>query len=72
MDAAHGHAHNEDGSEMTRGGGDGHEHDHEDGHEGGDHEDGRWNSLTVFFAASTGILLVLLAATFTLRKAPVV
>ncbi len=64
MDAAHGHAHNEDGSEMTRGAG--------DGHEEGDHEDGRWNSLTVFFAASTGLLLVLLVATFTLRKAPVV
>lgn len=70
MDAAHGHAHNEDGSEKAKGAGDAHEHEHGEGHEEPDHEDGRWNSLTIFFAASTGLLLVLLAATFTIRKAP--
>jgi cobalt-zinc-cadmium efflux system membrane fusion protein len=59
LDAAHGHPHNEDGSEMTKeqiaaAQGDGHGHDH--GHSHGS----RWNTLTIFFAASTGLLLLLL------------
>jgi multidrug efflux pump subunit AcrA (membrane-fusion protein) len=66
MDAAHGHPHNEDGSEMTKeqlaaqGGG----HDH-------DHEHSPWNMLTIFFAASTGLLLFFLIATaFVIRRSP--
>jgi cobalt-zinc-cadmium efflux system membrane fusion protein len=59
LDAAHGHPHNEDGSEMTKeqvaaaqGGSHGHDHGHSHG--------SRWNTLTIFFASSTGLLLVLL------------
>jgi cobalt-zinc-cadmium efflux system membrane fusion protein len=60
LDAAHGHPHNEDGSEMSKeqiaaaqAGGHGHDHDHG--------PSSRWNTLTIFFAASTGLLLLLLA-----------
>ncbi|MBL9177037.1 MAG: efflux RND transporter periplasmic adaptor subunit [Verrucomicrobiaceae bacterium] len=65
MDAAHGHAHNEDGSEMTKeqiaaGGHD--DHDHED------HDGGRWNMLTTFFASTTGLLVVLLVVSLMKRK----
>jgi membrane fusion protein, heavy metal efflux system len=60
LDAAHGHPHNEDGTEMTKeqlaasggsaaGGGMAGRHSH-------------WNTLTLFFAATTGILLMLLVA----------
>lgn len=59
MDAAHGHPHKEDGSEMTKedlaaaaAGADGHAH-------GGEK---KFTPLTMFFAASTGLLLVLLLA----------
>ena len=58
LDAAHGHPHNEDGTEMTaeqiaaaEASGDGHHHDH---------DSSDWNSLTLFFASSTGLLLLLL------------
>jgi multidrug efflux pump subunit AcrA (membrane-fusion protein) len=58
MDAAHGHPHNEDGTEMTKqqlaaaGGHDDHDHDHEEGV--------GWSQLTTFFAGTSGLLLVLL------------
>lgn len=58
LDAAHGHPHNEDGTEMTKeqlaaaeSGGGGHGHDHGAG----------WSMTTTFFAATTGLLLVMLA-----------
>jgi multidrug efflux pump subunit AcrA (membrane-fusion protein) len=64
MDAAHGHPHNEDGSEMTKEqiaaaeGGEHGDHDHDHGH---DHDEGAtWNGLTRFFAATSGLLLLLL------------
>lgn len=67
MDAAHGHPHNEDGSEMTKEqiAAAGHDdHDHE-GHEGG-----RWNVLTTFFASTTGLLLVLLIVSMAMSRKP--
>lgn len=62
LDAAHGHPHAEDGSELTEeqqkaaaaGGGSAHGHGHSHAH--------RFNSLTMFFAATTAVLLVLLIA----------
>jgi membrane fusion protein, heavy metal efflux system len=66
LDAAHGHPHNEDGSEMSkeqaaaaRGAG-AHEHG------GGRH----WNTLTIFFAGTTGLLLVLLIVAMAGRRQP--
>jgi multidrug efflux pump subunit AcrA (membrane-fusion protein) len=53
LDAAHGHAHHEDGTEMKEG--EGHEH-----HEDHEHPQSPWNHLTLFFAASTGLLLLIL------------
>jgi hypothetical protein len=55
MDAAHGHAHAEDGSELGGGRHDGHDgHDHHDGHAGG------WSTVTWFFAGTSGVFFVLL------------
>ena len=56
LDAAHGHAHNEDGSEMSKehAAAGGHDHDH------GDENGEGWSMMTTFFAASTGLLLLLL------------
>ncbi len=65
MDAAHGHPHNEDGSEMTK------EQIAAGGKEHGDHEHaGRsgWNMLTTFFAGSSGLLLILLIVAMLKRK----
>jgi cobalt-zinc-cadmium efflux system membrane fusion protein len=65
MDAAHGHPHNEDGSEMTKEqlAAAGHDdHDHE-GHQGD-----RWNVLTIFFASTTGLLLVLLIVSMAMNR----
>ncbi len=66
MDAAHGHPHNEDGTEMT-------EEQiaaAEKGHHGHDHAEGGtgWNTLTTFFAATSGLLLVLLIVVALKRK----
>lgn len=65
MDAAHGHPHNDDGTEMTKeqiaAGGAGHD-DHE--HEGGS----GWNLLTTFFAGTSGLLLVLLILTLVMSR----
>jgi multidrug efflux pump subunit AcrA (membrane-fusion protein) len=66
MDAAHGHPHNEDGTEMTKeqiaaaGGHDDHDHDHEEG--------ARWSQLTTFFAGTSGLLLALLILSLLKRK----
>lgn len=58
MDAAHGHAHNEDGTEMTKEQEAAEYADH--AHESAPNE---WNTLTTFFAATSGMLLVLLIVT---------
>jgi len=62
MDAAHGHAHNEDGTEMT-------EEQHAT-HEDHDHEapSNDWKTLTIFFASTSGLLLVLLILTAFKRR----
>lgn len=64
LDAAHGHPHNEDGSEIGKGqgGGRGHGGDHAPGH-----RHGTLTPMTIFFAATTGLLLVLLVITFARR-----
>ena len=65
LDAAHGHAHNEDGSEMTKeqlaAKGDGDDHAHEHGSQ-------NWTNLTTFFAGTSGLLLVLLILAIMKRK----
>lgn len=67
LDAAHGHPHNEDGSELgaedlaKAGGGEGRDHGH---------ASTGWTRLTTFFAATSGLLLVLLiVATLKRREA---
>jgi membrane fusion protein, heavy metal efflux system len=65
LDAAHGHAHNEDGTEMTK------EQLAAKGHEGEhDHDHGSqsWTQLTTFFAATSALLFVLLILTLVKRK----
>lgn len=64
LDAAHGHPHNEDGSEMTKeqlaaaqAGGAGHDHGHDHDHEGG-----------LIWKIATGVLAVLLLIQVWLRK----
>ncbi len=65
LDAAHGHEHSEDGSELTAeqkakraaGGGDGH-----------DHDGAKFSTLTLFSLASNGLLLALLAVA--MRRKP--
>lgn len=64
LDAAHGHAHNEDGTEMTKeqqAAHDDHDHDHDEAH-------GDWNTLTIFFAGTSGLLLMLLVLTAFKRR----
>ncbi len=63
LDAAHGHPHNEDGTEMSKEQAAAHEdhHDH-------DHEATGWTQLTTFFAATSGLLLVLLIVATLKRK----
>ncbi|MFN0129969.1 MAG: efflux RND transporter periplasmic adaptor subunit [Verrucomicrobiales bacterium] len=66
LDAAHGHPHNEDGSEMTKedaaknsggaAGGQDHDHAHES------------STLTVFFAGTSALLLVLLVLSLMFRR----
>jgi hypothetical protein len=77
LDAAHGHAHAEDGSELGEHEGEGdHDHDsHEDhahdSHEG--HEADGFVALTppaLFFAGLSGLLLVLLILSLAFRKHP--
>jgi len=61
LDAAHGHEHNEDGTEKKETAGD---DDH--GHEHG--EESPWNELTILFAASSALFLVLLVVQSLRRK----
>ena len=66
LDAAHGHPHNEDGSEMTK---EQQASQHSHGHD--DHEGAFAAPLTKVFAATTSVLLVLLLlATFKKSSAP--
>jgi multidrug efflux pump subunit AcrA (membrane-fusion protein) len=73
LDAAHGHPHNDDGTEMTaeqiaaagKGGGGGAGRDHEH-----DHEEGGWSLLTTFFAGTSALLFALLVVSLVLRKRP--
>jgi cobalt-zinc-cadmium efflux system membrane fusion protein len=66
LDAAHGHPHNEDGTEMTaaqiaaqqKGAGGGHH----------DHEHSQWTMVAIFFAATTGLLLALLVVSMFLKR----
>lgn len=57
MDAAHGHSHNEDGSEIREGhaGEDDHAHDHDE-----DHKHEATGTLTIFLAITSGVLFLLL------------
>lgn len=69
LDAAHGHPHNEDGTEMTKeqiaasqkgaGGGGDHDHDHS-----------QWTMVAIFFASTTGLLLALLVVSLFLKRPP--
>jgi multidrug efflux pump subunit AcrA (membrane-fusion protein) len=56
LDAAHGHPHNDDGTEMTKeqlaGQTGDHDHDHP--------ETSDWNTKTIFFASTTALLLLLI------------
>jgi hypothetical protein len=66
LDVAHGHEHNEDGSEKTSdpkaaAGGDDHDHDH---------ESHGTNLREIFFMAATGILALLLVVTSLRRRQP--
>ncbi len=71
LDAAHGHVHNEDGSEITPeqkaaaakgGGGDGHDHGHEEEKASG------LSPRELFFMISTGVLAVLLVLASVMRR----
>lgn len=74
LDAAHGHEHNEDGSEMTpeqkaakekAGGGDGHDHYHDHGHAHGEEGGG------LLWKIATGVLaLIVVAQMFLNRRSP--
>lgn len=65
MDAAHGHPHNEDGSEMTK------EQIAAAGHADDDHhEHSPWNMLTIFFAGTSAFLLALLILTLVMIRKP--
>ena len=64
LDAAHGHPHNEDGSELTKdqAAAGSHDHEHGDGHADG------WSMMTTFFAASTALLLLLLILSVAMKR----
>lgn len=69
MDAAHGHAHAEDGSELS----DEAKHEDHEGHEAhGEegHRDSEWNAKTVFFAGLSALFFVLLLLSLVFRKRP--
>lgn len=69
LDAAHGHEHNEDGTEKSGSPASAEgEHGHEHGDDDHDHGSSQWNTLTLFFAASTAVLLVLLIVATLRRK----
>lgn len=65
LDAAHGHPHNDDGTEMSKEDaskktGEGHEHAHGGG--------SGFNQLTLFFAGTSALLLILLIVSFSFRN----
>ncbi len=64
LDAAHGHPHNEDGSEIGEGG----PADSVGGQAGHSHDDGGMSKLTLFFAGTSLLLLTLLILSLFLRK----
>jgi cobalt-zinc-cadmium efflux system membrane fusion protein len=67
LDAAHGHPHNEDGTEMSA------EQLEAAGHDDHGHEHGQgagWTLLTTFFAATSGLLLLLLILSLALPRRP--
>jgi cobalt-zinc-cadmium efflux system membrane fusion protein len=66
LDAAHGHPHNEDGSEVTKEQAAAHADGHDHGHGGR----AGWGLLTTFFAASTGLLLLLLILSVVMKRHP--
>ena len=63
LDAAHGHPHNEDGSEIGEG-----DNSSGGGHEGHAHGNEGMSKLTVFFAGTSLILLALLILSLFVRK----
>ncbi|MBK8039365.1 MAG: efflux RND transporter periplasmic adaptor subunit [Verrucomicrobiaceae bacterium] len=65
LDAAHGHPHNDDGTEMTK------EQQEAKGHAHDDHDHAGaegWSQFTTFFASTSALLLVLLIVSFTFRN----
>ena len=65
LDAAHGHPHNDDGTEMSKEDASkktGEDHDHEHGGGSG------FNQLTLFFASTSALLLILLIVSFSFRN----
>ena len=62
LDAAHGHEHNEDGTEKADDDG-----EHADDHDDHDHA-GEAGSVNVFLAIACGLLLVLLVLSWVIRK----
>ncbi len=66
LDAAHGHPHNDDGTEMTKeqlaGQTGDHDHDH--------HETSDWNTKTIFFASTTALLLLLILISGLVKRTP--
>lgn len=66
MDAAHGHAHNEDGSE--RGEAEAAEAGHAADHDHPASAAGAWTPLTLFFAGTSALLLLLLVLSLALRR----
>lgn len=67
LDAAHGHPHAEDGSELT---GEEAEEDHDHGHGDGHGEGAGFTPLTLFFAGLSALLLVLLILSVAFRNRP--
>ena len=66
LDAAHGHPHNEDGSEMTAEQRDTAARSDDGGHD--HHPDSYWNPLSVFLAFSNGIFALLLLVRFSKHR----
>lgn len=65
LDAAHGHPHNEDGTEMSK---EQIEAAQKGAAQGGGNAGGNWSALTTFFAAATGLLLTLLVVSLFLKR----
>lgn len=74
LDAAHGHEHNEDGSEMTeadkKAAEAAHDHEHGHDHDEAEHHDGENLTQLRFFQSLSGILLILLLVSSLKRPKP--